>query len=97
MTNGDVCISPLNGHYELFISPLNGHYELFGAHVWFVWFVWFVWLVWFVWSVCRAKFTPLNRVLCGKFNGADGPHQWVNPKLFEAVRPCFWDLASKPI
>jgi len=67
MTNGDVCISPLNGHYELVWS------------VWFVWFVWLVWLVWFVWSVwliwsvCRAN----------------GPHQWVNPKLFEAVRPCF--------
>jgi len=26
----------------LCITPLNGHYELFVAHVWFVWFVWFV-------------------------------------------------------
>jgi len=40
-------------------------------------------------SVCRAQFSPLNRVPFGKFNGAGGPRQRVNPKLFEAVRPCF--------
>jgi len=73
---GDLCITPLNGHYE----P-----------------VWFVWFVWFVWSVCRAQFTPLNRLPFGKFNGAGDPHRWANHKLFEAVRPCFWDLASKPV
>jgi len=44
-----------------------------------------------------AKFTPLNRVPFGKFNGASGPREWANPELFEAVRPSFQDLASKPV
>jgi len=61
------------------------------------WSVWSVSLVWFVWSACRAWFTPLNRVPFWKFNGAGGPHQWANHKLVEAVRPCFWDLVSKPV
>ncbi|RLB92078.1 MAG: hypothetical protein DRH10_00315 [Deltaproteobacteria bacterium] len=74
---------------------MNGHYELFGAHVWFVWFVWLIWSVWFVWLICRAKFTPLNRVPFGKFNGAGGPHQWANHKLFEAVRPCFLGFSEQ--
>jgi hypothetical protein len=26
----------------------------------------------------------------------NGPLQWANHKLFEAVRPSFWDLVSKP-
>ena len=25
----------------------------------------------------------------GKFNGASGPREWANHKVFEAVRPCF--------
>jgi hypothetical protein len=29
----------------------------------------------------RAKFTPLNRVPFGKFNGVNGPRKWANPKL----------------
>ncbi|RLB91663.1 MAG: hypothetical protein DRH10_01345 [Deltaproteobacteria bacterium] len=76
-TRRDLCTTPLNGHYEPVWS------------VWFVWLIWFVWSVWLVWSVCRAKFTPLNRVPFGKFNGGSGQHQWTNHKLFEAVRPCF--------
>jgi hypothetical protein len=27
----------------------------------------------------------------------NGPRQWANPKLFEAIRPSFWDLVSKPV
>ncbi|RLC11493.1 MAG: hypothetical protein DRH43_03985, partial [Deltaproteobacteria bacterium] len=65
--------------------PLNGHYEL----------LWSVWFVWFVWFVCRAKFTRLNKVPFWKFNGAGGPHQWANHKLFEAVRPCFLGLIEQ--
>ena len=29
--------------------------------------------------------------------GADGPPLWANPVLFEAVRPSFRDLVSKPM
>ncbi|RLB93649.1 MAG: hypothetical protein DRH50_07610 [Deltaproteobacteria bacterium] len=61
---------------DLCITPLNGHYELFGAPV-------------------RAKFTPLNRVPFGKFNGAGGLHRRANPKLFEAVRPCFLGFSEQ--
>ena len=61
-----------------------------------VYLVDFVCFVCLVWSVCRAGFTPLNRVPFGKFNGGSGQHQRANHKLFEAVRPCFWDFASKP-
>jgi hypothetical protein len=28
---------------------------------------------------------------------ANGPRQWANPKLFEALGPSFWDLVSKPV
>jgi hypothetical protein len=28
---------------------------------------------------------------------ANGPRQWANPKLFEAIGPSFWDLVSKPV
>jgi len=37
----------------------------------------------------------LNRVPFGKFNGAGGPHQWANHKLFEAVRPCFLGFSEQ--
>jgi len=45
----------------------------------------------------RVKFTPLNRVPFGKFNGAGGQGKWANPELFEAIRPSFQDLVSKPM
>ncbi len=35
------------------------------------------------WAPIRAKFTPLNRVPFGKFNGANGPPEWANRKLFD--------------
>ncbi len=34
----------------------------------------------------RVKFTPLNRVPFGKFNGASVPSQWANPILFQALK-----------
>ena len=43
----------------------------------------------------RAKFTPLNRVPFGKFNVASGPRECVNPKLFEAVRPCLLGFSEQ--
>ena len=27
----------------------------------------------------------------------NGPRQWANPEVFEALGPSFWDLVSEPI
>jgi len=50
---------PMRG-IGLCLPPLKGHYKLFGAPVW---------SVWLVWSVCRAKFTPLNKFHSGNLTG----------------------------